>query len=141
MARKSSVNKNRVFSVFLVLIILAGVMFVMVTPSFAADTEYTLILSTSLPYGLRGETIPLTLSMNLATARIQIYNPSNVLLYDQVWSGSQTRNIPIPSDAEYGTYRLSATSGNCVTTALFTVLDITGFQVLSLPYSVSHKGL
>jgi len=109
---------------------------------YAQDESYWVELELGGVYGLRGETIDIASKTNYTGSNVRIYDPDDVLIYDQNWIANDTRQIPISDTAKYGTYRIMARVPEAKTEIWFTVLDITGWQQIpKWPHIVPHNNL
>lgn len=107
-----------------------------------AQSNYWVEIQLQEIYGIRGETIGITVLTNASTINVKICDPSDVLIYNQVWDANETRNIPIGSSSDYGTYIITGEVGETKTTTFFTVLDILGWQPIEdWPHIVFHNSL
>jgi len=125
-------------------------LFLLMVPSLLSDVpfisaqeeNYWVELELGGVYGLRGEVIDITSKTNYAGSNVRIYDPDDVLIYDQNWVANDTRQIPISDSAAYGTYRIVARVPEAQTETWFTVLDITGWSPIDAwPYVVSHNNI
>ena len=101
--------------------------------------HYYLSVETDAPYKLRGETINIITRTNASSFIQQIYDPDGVLIYNKTRTSNMT--FTVPDNAPYGTYTIKSIVGNRCATTWLTVLDASGWETASLPYSRVHKNL
>lgn len=122
------------------MLFLVAALFVPLVRSEAQTVHYWVEPSCDRLYALRGQSVALSVKSNSSSPRVQIYDPSNTLIYNQVWGVNQTRNIPISPTASYGTYTVKAIANSDTATTWLTVLKIDGWsQITEWPHIVEHK--
>jgi hypothetical protein len=104
----------------------------------AVGIEYFIDISIDKDYGLKGETVAITVYTNYTGYNLKIYDPLNVLVYNQNHLANTTQDIPINGNAEYGTYTVIATIPVGLIITYFSVLDITDWTLPDFPHNVTH---
>jgi hypothetical protein len=107
----------------------------------ATSSSYWVNVETSEVMGFRDSSVSISVSSNASQVTVRILDPSQAIIYEQVWSGNESRGITVPAQADYGTYTIKAVVGDVVTTMWFTVLDVSNWSPASFPYIRYHKGV
>jgi len=107
----------------------------------AQEPHYWTDIEVDKVYYIRGDSVNITALSYSSQVNVLIYYPDMSLGYNKTWDANTSRSIPVGDLSPYGTYTVQATSGEAVATTWFTVLDISGWNPVSLPYSRIHKNV
>lgn len=135
--------KRLVSLLFTVLLVFSLTRFVSSQP----EEHYFISVQSGNSYYLKGETGQIIIQSNASTTvNLKIYNPLDILLYNQDRvtnsTGINILNLPVQKSVLYGDYRVVATAPDgSIATCWFSVPNVEDWIPTSFPFVKEHKGL
>lgn len=92
-------------------------------------------------YVFRGENVEVALNSSESETPVYVFDPLGECIYNQTWSGNETRSLPVADNATFGDYLFMANLTSCRVKKYVTVVNTEDFEPVSFPFSKTHREL